>query len=613
MKKVGMFIFFAILFSFTVFAQNARNLTDPVEKAYACLYDKVKDKCSSLTVEQQSFSLLALAHTDIVNECKNALIEKSRRQEAECWPKESCKLRETSLATLALGVTNQDTKKPLSWLLSMNSTPKDLIWYLEIDAQEATSCIISYSGKNSKVSISAEKQFDSDAGTCLTRSVNNYFLQVDQSCLEKTFTVSCDKEFISTFLYKRKDSDIIHVSSKTEGASAGGKTENTIRAICFKDGTECNYEGSLWTTLALIRSGKETSLFIPYLTAFAGDKDNKKFFPETFLFMITDRDEFFSEINSLRDIDGFWDLNSPYSKFYDTSLGILSLKASGVDETRDWLLDNQDSSGCWNNGNIRDTAFILYSMWPQYFDPSSGKANNANIGNIPACNDFCITPGECDAASGKNLDNYFCPGFNTICCDKPALKDQTCFDKGGIICRSDEKCAPRESIVQSADSGVCCKGDCIKESTPTQQEKTACEKESYECLSDCPSFKEEKAFSCSAGKVCCGEKEQPPAVQPKSRLWLIFLIGSLIILVIIGILFRNQIRLFLFKKKKSPEREPFRFGPPSSGPRLPPRPPMPPMQSRGHPRPIGYPRPMPRKESPIDKEFDETLNKLKGK
>ncbi|MBI2448759.1 hypothetical protein HYV49_00505 [Candidatus Pacearchaeota archaeon] len=603
MKKVGIVVFAVILLSFIVLAQN---LTDPVEKGYACLYDKVKNNCDSLTVEQQSFSLLALAHTDVVNECKDALLAKSRRNEGECWPKEGCKLRETSLAALALGVTNQDVQKPLNWLLSMNSTPRDLTWYLEIDAQEATACTVSYSGKDFKISMSSEKQFNADAEPCLRRAVNNYFLEVDQSCLTRTFTVSCDKEFISTFLYKKKNSDVFHVSSKTESASAGGKTQNTIRAICFKEGAECDYEGSSWTTLALIRSGKETALFIPYLTAFAAD--NSKFFPEAFLFILTDRDEFFSEVNSLRDIDGFWDLNSKYGRFYDTSLATLSLKADGLDETQEWLLSNQDSSGCWNNGNIRDTAFILYSMWPQYFDPSSGKiSGGATIGNIPYCESsgfYCITAGECDAASGKNLENYFCPGFNTLCCDRPAQREESCFDKGGIICRPDEKCTPRESVVQSADSGVCCRGNCIKD-VITPQTETECEKEGYECLSNCPSFEEEKDFACSSGKICCGSKDALPEEEPPSRLWIVFLLGSLIVLAIIAILFRNRIRLFFFRRKKGQERQPFRFGPPS----FPPRSPMPPT-FRGPSRPMP-PRPIPKKESSSDKEFDETLKKLK--
>ncbi len=142
-------ITFLLIFSVNVLADEITNNeatdsgTDKVAKGYSCLKEKVGGNCDSLSVEEQAFSLLALAYdSSIQGECKSSLLDKSSNE--ECWPSGSCRLRDTALAILALDNIGADTDKAKDWILSQKKTPTELIWYLEIDADEETTCKISY-------------------------------------------------------------------------------------------------------------------------------------------------------------------------------------------------------------------------------------------------------------------------------------------------------------------------------------------------------------------------------------------------------------------------------------------------------------------------------------
>src|SRR3990172_12163800 len=76
-------------------AENDTNQTQ-VNKAYACLQDKVSGKCADLSVEEKTFSLLS------INQCRTELLADSSNS-GECWPSSNCMVKETAQATLALG------------------------------------------------------------------------------------------------------------------------------------------------------------------------------------------------------------------------------------------------------------------------------------------------------------------------------------------------------------------------------------------------------------------------------------------------------------------------------------------------------------------------------
>jgi hypothetical protein len=557
---------------------------EKVDKAYECLEDKVDDKCEDLSIEEQAFTTLA------IGECSSELKDNSRFD--ECWPEAGCRLRDTSLALLAYDRVGRSTTEIEDWLLDQKKTPTDLRWFLEIDSDEETTCEISYGSTERSIVIGEDKKINRGAGTCLSLARDSYWLEIADSCYETNFTISCDKDFLTTLLYEKKTGQTIFVSSQTESAPAEGSTEHRVNAFCFRQGNSCNYEGSLWATLALAKAGNDISSFLPYLIAM--EEGNEKYFPSAFLHIITDYDEYFTKVIGEQK-DDYWKIkDSPYHQFYDTALGLLSLyglDAEQAGNAKSYLLEVQDDNGCWRN-NIRDTAFILYSAWPKSVSAAGGDTDDCETYDY-----FCTSPLDC--AQNDVLDNYVCYGGKVCCETEPA--EQTCDEKGGIECTDDQECTG--AVVSSSDVANCCKGSCI-----TKTEEPECEKENFICRYSCFDDEDQKLFDCDGEKICCASGTG----GGRSYTW-IWILVILIILVALAIIFRTKLKIFLSKLKgkfkKGPSKRRPGFPPSRPGPRPGPR-----MMPR---RPMGR-RPMARRPGPIrralsktDKELDDTFKKLR--
>lgn len=595
MRKIGVIaLFLLLLVTPLVFAEDQAL----IDKAYTCLEAKV-NKCSAITSpEEQALSILALSYkSDIQSGCKAALIANANTaNNQQCWPKAGCKLKETALAVLALNYIGADASKPEKWLLSQNKTPTDINWYLEIDAREATTCTIKYDSNSTAntVSMAGDKKLSlSGSGSCLSLANSNYWLQISQSCLGKTFRVSCNKDFYTAVLYKKTNSDVWYVSSKTQTASADGTTENSVNSLCFKQGTECNYEGSLWAALAL-QKNNNIDLFLPYLIANA--PDNLKYNPYSFLNKISPADEFTATVRASQNPAGFWDLISGYTKYYDTALSVLGLSTD--DKAKEWLQSTQAADGCWPT--TRDTALVLWAVWPKT-PASSGEG--ASIDYCEDYNKYCMSHTECNGLAGAEvLSNYACKNGVSICCSNP-MPGQTCTEKIGVVCESDEDCTG--NLISSTDSSRCCvEGDCETQEIP------GCEQNQNTCRSSCLSTEEQKTTSgneCNNNDMCCGLKTE------KKSYWWIWLLILLIIIIVLAIVFRNRLRLWLFTLKNK-----FRKGSKGS-PVQQTRPPFPPSAMQRGAMPGAMSRPMPRAmpqtavkpKSRTDTELDETLKKLK--
>src|SRR3989338_8176828 len=181
MKKTGVILVFLL---FTILAASLISAANETidEKAYYCLEGKVSGKCSTLSLEEQQFSLLALAYnTNLQEECKSSLLNKSLNN--ECWPSPSCKNKDTALSIIALSNINVATGTAENWLMSKNKTSSNLEWYLEIDSSSATECTISYDSTSKKINIAEDKKISGDLGSCLSLAYDNYWMKISNSCL----------------------------------------------------------------------------------------------------------------------------------------------------------------------------------------------------------------------------------------------------------------------------------------------------------------------------------------------------------------------------------------------------------------------------------------------
>ena len=534
MKKQVFLFSILIILIFSLSCVRADINKSKVDKAYSCLKEKVKDRCSELSLEEKIFSLLA------IGECKNEIISDSKNE--GCWPDSGCKIKTTAQAILALNKAGVNTDEAEKWLLSQNTTSLDIDWYLEIESPEETTCEITYSGSSYPISIGEDKKMSSNAGSCLSLSEDKWWLKISPACYDTEFEISCDQQFLTTLLFKKTTSSTIYVLEKTSSASAGGTTTEKANSFCFAQGGSCDYEANLWAALVLNYLGEDISFYMPYLITMA--EDNSEHLPESFLYFLTGYSEFRQALLDKQKSDKWWSESG--DKFYDTALALLPFEYEELQQksnSEEWLLEVQDKDGCWQ-GNIRNTAFILYSIWPRdfYVDDDDQEIS---------CNDaggFCMSSIDCQEAGGVELD-YSCSGM-FVCCDREKSLE-SCYERGGEICNLDQICQGG-TLEDASDTERCCVGGRCE--TPSVAD---CEENFGICRAECEEGEEESlTYTCDYGDVCCVKKTTP---KKKNHLW-IWILLILIALVILGIVFKDKLRHFWFRTKskfgKSKPRRP---------------------------------------------------------
>ncbi len=584
-KKGGFFVLLVLIILSASFVTAAGNQTstNTATKAYSCLENKVTDKCSTLSTEEKIFSLLA------IERCKSELTSDSLA--SECWPSTGCKIKTTAQAILGFNHVNADTTKAENWLLSQTFSSSDLDWFLQVDATGQASCTATYPSGSYSFTVNDDKTITGSSGSCLkTTAAYPYWLQVLPACYDKELKISCHNSFLTSLMYKKKTSlsaNDFYVSQKTDSASAEGTTTVKVSSSCFKEGGTCTYEGTLWASMVLKYKGHDVSSYIPYLVAMADV--NAKYIPEAFLYYLTNN--FRTELLARQQENKFW-LTSG-DKFYDTAVALLPFQNEQITEKSNsitWLGEVQGTDGCWQ-GNIRNTAFLLYSIWPK---------KTANVSTAKDCENSgynCMSSASCTSSGGNVLTDYTgC--FANLCCNK-VKQLETCSQQNGELCSSDESCLGGSTVSASDTAGG--KSCCVDGTCGTQQQNSECELQGGFCKSTCSNNEQYSSYSCSSGN-CCIQK-----ASGGINIWVIIILIILIVLVLIGIIFRKKLRVFFSKIKFGKGK-----GKPvsSGGPRFPPA-----SSPRGYPiqRRIMQPqsRLVRRPSSQGKSEFDDILRKLK--
>ena len=628
-SAIGFAIILLLSMSFILAANSttttsATTSTAGFDKGYTCLKDLINSKpLSELNLETTAFSILAMGYDSTLQSKLKGQIDSLKDTAFDCWPKGSCNLRDTSLVFLAYNHIGANTDKIKNWLLNQTAPTTDLIWYLQIDTNEQSSCKITYEGSTKTVVVGADKKISGSAGPCfITASSGYYWLEVRNTCYDKEFKISCDKTFLTSTLYRGKSNvnPIIYVSALTQTREQEESTTEKIQSICFKQAGTCNYEGSLWASFALANDVSLRDKVLPYLTTMASLND--RVFPSTFLYYLTGYDEYFNDINNKQNIKGFWQITDSSKKYFDTALALLSIYGRSASEqtqkAMEYLLDPsvQGEDGCWHGGNVRDTAFILYSA-------AQKSARYSGTGDVLRCTDTssysCTTAPKCTEDLNGTLlgSNYYCAAGLTCCNKKEA--GLTCSQKDGIKCSFGQECSGGD-MSSASDTSLCCLGGACKNEIVAY----GCDGASYTCRENsCNDNEQEDTTStCADGGVCC-EIKQDTTSGP--NYFLIILLIILIILLIVAIIKRNELKIWIFKMKskfsKSPSNSnqsrppysPTGMRPPMRPMGMPPRPMMPPGMS---PRPMApglRPNqiPPPGRPYPKDKELAETLERLK--
>lgn len=499
-----------------------------IDNAYTCLNEQIDLKtCARLSSDEKVFSLLS------VGECKSEVTGDSKFQ---------TDLRYTSLALLGGASSNSSE----SWLVSRNRTTDNLDWFLQIETAEPSVCTVSRGSpaQLSTVQIAADKTLSSsDLSSCFSFSSGNYWLEISPTCFNDEVRITCDKSFLTSLLYQRQDSGTIYVSEETHSASPGGETKEKVVSLCFGNAQGCNYEGSLWATLVLNSLNYDVTPFLPYLVTNIDVGTNANYLPEAFLYALTG--QYGNELLSKQKSDKWWQESATNDRFYDSALALYALQYDDSLQRQNsvaWLLEEaQEESGCWNNANVRDTAFLLYSIEPR--SSTTGATDSGD--DCEDAGNYCMSGISCSQAGGDEIDSLSCSG-TFVCCDKPKLVE-TCLEQGGDVCTSAQRCVGG-SVAQASglSSGeICCiSGVC---EVPSEPEESACVASGGTCRigTSCSSGETESSLQCEfSSDICCIQQTGSGI----SAFW-IWLLIVLIVLTGFGILFRERLKHLWFRIK----------------------------------------------------------------
>ncbi|MEK6898017.1 MAG: hypothetical protein AABX28_01520, partial [Nanoarchaeota archaeon] len=213
-------------------------------------------------------------------------------------------------------------------------------------------------------------------------------------------------------------------------------------------------------------------------------------------------------------------------------------------------------------------AFILYSIFTERFatppGPTPPPPVNGSTGPVDCENAgfYCSSSYTCSQTDGEILssDSYNCgPGF--VCCTEQ-LTLETCSEKGGEICSSNQDCVAGGTVTASDISSgqLCCLGSCRAKSTTGGNdnaggiggtdgtggtgEENACEIARGTCrISSCSADEEQTFDSCTySSDICCVSK----TAGKLNMFWIVGL-SVFVLLLVIGIIFRDRLRILLFR------------------------------------------------------------------
>lgn len=616
MKKSGLLFVFISIILLTSFITAANETVE--DKALDCIKEKIDNNCNSFSLEERIYSFLTAGL------CKDSILNNSIEVNGNntCWGESgTCDIELTSKALYALSKRGSQIDESVNWLISQNKTETEMQWFLQIINSEASSCTVNYAGDTYNLEISEEGRISSNnLGNCLSPSAGNWWMSISSTCHDEKFSISCDKSFNTNLLYQATDSSTIHVLEDLQTASGEyGNITEQIKSFCFKGANGfCDYGGTLWATLVLDYLGEDVDNYFPYINSQKDNEEYSKYLPESFLYLLTGEEEFQIEIIEGQLPSGYWDENSGEGKYYDTAVALQSFYSGDLvekEKTKQALEKEQGENGCWNN-NVRDTGIILHSIYGIRTSVSSGDSGITRS----LCEDasgYCMADYSCLEVQGQELGNYYCEGAYDVCCDTP-LNLETCADKGGVICNSNQECSGTEEDVEGLFYGeTCCIGGSCNDVSPQDTTTNTCLENNGNCRYSCEDDEDEtSAYSCSdESRVCCMEKEG-------GSLWWIWLLLILIIFVVLGIIFREKLRPFYMRiksnkfisnllskfSKKSGSNNPVQKRPGFSGMRrpMPPRRMQPPVARRSM-HPPQAKRPPAQKQN----EKDDILSKLR--
>lgn len=309
-----------------------------------------------------------------------------------CWPKASCKTKETAFVLLAYKLMGVGSDDVITWMKNAQSAAlQSGNWWLEVATTDTGTCTIKYTKNNQEISktINVNNGRFSDCGNTTFMNINN--------CIEANFVknyptikiyVDCGtlSNALISLIYNSANSYYLLTDSQNKVAEI--TIENGCFGIGYKDPI-CNYESTLYANWALDVNGVGSSSKI-YLR---DNYDKTNTLHNALLYLILKDNTYLDELKARQRSDGSWD-----GDVYRTAMAVLAMKGVVDYSTQfnngvNWLETKQRADGSF--GDVTTTAMVLYAA----FTESGGV-------QFPSCTNGIKDIGERGIDCGGTCEQY---------------------------------------------------------------------------------------------------------------------------------------------------------------------------------------------------------------
>ncbi len=463
------------------------------------------------------FATLAYKDSGLNSEAQKGLawIKSQEDLTSHCFPKGSCRVKDTALSYLVLNSFGEQASSTESWLKNaLSSATTGGNWWLQVATDNNGTCKISYIKNN----VSKEKtitinkgEFEGCAGsqpktffdlnTCIEPGLlsSNPLFEFDVDC------TNIGSSIISVIFNTGNTYRIIQEASST-------KAKITINNGCYgvTSKAACNSEVSAYANWALYKADSSINV-LPWLQ----NNYNSNDVSQVALLAYTTTDD-----SSLNELKTKQKADKSFGDAYQTAISVLALKQRGnieeLGNALDWLKSKQGVDGSWNS-NIPHTAAALYAGFSSdgAIAPSGGSLGGSSCfdgvrnqgeedvdcgGPCAPCGLSICGDGVCSVDEDTNSCPKDCASQSNVCVINS--KCEIDFGENSQNCQADCFCGDGtcdttedptcSDCAGSAESAVC--GNDIVESFEQcdGSADTACP---GQCQSDCTCNLEDKGSS----------------------------------------------------------------------------------------------------------------------
>ncbi|MBI2109557.1 hypothetical protein HYT58_00085 [Candidatus Woesearchaeota archaeon] len=433
---------------------------------------------------------------------------KDQEDAQHCWPKGSCKIKDTAFAMLLLNAAGDNVENVENYLRgAQTSALVQGNWWLQIATGSNGTCKISYfkdNKTNTRNVVVNKGAFPTcnngatffDLNTCLDpgllRTNPNTVFDVD--CTELGSAIISVVFNVGNSYYLMQEADNV-------------KSKISVSSGCYglTSKASCDIETSLYTSWALKEAGSDINV-LPWVEA---NYDSGKIVHNSLLTLATKSNTFADALAKLQKQDGSFG-----NSVYETALSMIALQdanfVENAEKARGWLTSKQQTDGSFG-GKILDTAIALYALtYQQEIDAGLAGCNFDGVKNgleegvdcgsfcsvscedrasvcgdgictldesISSCpndcqgRDICVRNNECDALSGETSANCptDCSCGDRVCDDLESNEGSCLEDCGtGAVCGNDLVEGGEECDGKADDA---CPGKCTSTCDCPIQEK----------------------------------------------------------------------------------------------------------------------------------------------